>query len=119
MRLSPMYYLFTFIAYKLSVHFGQGPLWYSHDYHTCTSTWWYNIFYLNNLLESSSSCVLATWHICADLQLFILPPIFIVLLHRSPCISWYHYYSNSNGYGYNNNWNFISKMDTLICCNIC
>ena len=84
MRLSPMYYLFTFIAYKLSVHFGQGPLWYSHDYHTCTSTWWYNIFYLNNLLESSSSCVLATWHICADLQLFILSPIFIVLLHHSP-----------------------------------
>ena len=84
LRLSPMYYLFTFIAYKLSVHFGQGPLWYSQDYHTCTNTWWYNIFYLNNLLGSSNSCMLATWHICADMQLFIFSPLFIVLLYRSP-----------------------------------
>ena len=84
LRLSPMYYLFTFITYKLFVHFGQGPLWYSLDYHTCTNTWWYNIFYLNNLVLTLSSCLPATWHICADLQLFILSPIFIVLLYRSP-----------------------------------
>ena len=38
-RLSPMYYLFTFIAYKLSVHFGQGPVWYSEDYHSCENSW--------------------------------------------------------------------------------
>ena len=85
LRLSPMYYLFTFIAYKLSVHLGQGPLWYSQDYHTCTNTWWYNIFYLNNLLGCLNSCMLATWHICADMQLFIFSPIFIVLLYHSPC----------------------------------
>ena len=84
MRLSPMYYLFTFIAYKLSVHLGQGPFWFSQDYHTCASTWWYNIFYLNNISGCLNSCVLATWHICADMQLFIFSPIFIVLLYRSP-----------------------------------
>ena len=84
LRLSPMYYLFTFIAYKLSVHFGQGPLWYSHDYNSCTNTWLYNIFYLNNFVKSITSCMMATWHICADLQLFVLSPIFIVLLYYSP-----------------------------------
>ena len=82
-RLSPMYYLFTFIAYKLSVHFGQGPVWFSLDYHTCADTWWYNIFYLNNLVNPLSSCILATWHICADMQLFIFSPVFIVLLYYS------------------------------------
>ena len=84
MRLSPMYYLFTFIAYKLSVHLGQGPLWFSQDHHACTNTWWYNILYLNNLLGCSNSCMLATWHICADMQLFIFSPIFILLLYRLP-----------------------------------
>ena len=84
MRLSPMYYLFTFIAYKLSVHFGQGPLWFSQDHHACTNTWWYNILYLNNLLGCSNSCMLATWHICVDMQLFIFSPIFILLLYRLP-----------------------------------
>ena len=84
LRLSPMYYLFTFITYKLSVHLGQGPLWFSQDYHTCTNTWWYNIFYLNNLSGCLNSCMIATWHICADMQLFIFSPIFIVLLYHSP-----------------------------------
>ena len=106
MRLSPMYYLFTFIAYKLSVHFGQGPLWYSHD---CTNTWWYNILYLNNLLESNTSCMPETWHICADLQLFILSPIFIVLLYCMLTILWYHCYCNSNGNSYYNSRDFSSK----------
>ena len=82
-RLSPMYYLFTFIAYKLSVHFGQGPIWFSQDYHACPDTWWYNILYLSNTLPPLNSCMLATWHICADMQLFIFSPIFIVLLYHS------------------------------------
>ena len=82
-RLSPMYYLFTFIAYKLSVHFGQGPVWFSQDYHSCENSWWYNIFYLTNTLPLLDMCMLATWHICADMQLFIFSPIFIVLLYHS------------------------------------
>ena len=65
--LSPMYYLFTFIAYKLSVHFGQGPIWFLHDYHSCENSWWYNIFYLTNTLPLLDMCMLATWHICADM----------------------------------------------------
>ena len=82
-RLSPMYYLFTFIAYKLAVHFGQGPIWFLHDYHSCENSWWYNIFYLTNTLPLLDMCLLATWHICVDMQLFIFSPIFIVLLYHS------------------------------------
>ena len=82
-RLSPMYYLITFIAFKLSVHFGQGPVWFSQDYHACPNTWWYNILYLSNTLPPLNLCMLATWHISADIQLFIFSPIFIVLLYHS------------------------------------
>ena len=81
--LSPMYYFFTFIAYKLSVHFGQGPVWFSLDHRTCIDTWWYNIFYLTNTLPLLDTCMLVTWHICADMQLFIFSPVFIVLLYHS------------------------------------
>ena len=82
-RLSPMYYLFMFIAYKLSVHFGQGPVWFSLDYHSCTDTWWYNIFYLINTLPLLDMCMPVTWHISVDMQLFIFSPVFIVLLYHS------------------------------------
>ena len=82
-RLSPMYFIFTFIAYKLSVHFGQGPVWFSLDYHTCVDTWWYNMFYLTNTLPLLDMCMAVTWHICTDMQLFIVSPVFIVLLYHS------------------------------------
>ena len=68
-RLSPMYYLFTFISYKFSVHFGQGPMWYSLDYHTCANSWWYNIFYLNNAIPMLDMCMVATWHIIISVDM--------------------------------------------------
>ena len=34
-RLSPLFYMFTLIAYKLSARLGQGPLWFSLDASTC------------------------------------------------------------------------------------
>ena len=83
LRLSPMYYLFTFIAYKLYVHLGKGPIWFSHDYHACPKTWWYNILYLTNTLAYSDMCMPETWYISADVQLFVLSPVFIVLLYHS------------------------------------
>ena len=82
-RLSPMYYLFTFIAYKLSVHFGQGPIWHTVDYLTCKKTWWYNIFYFNNVIGMRDMCMLTTWYTSVDMQLFVISPIFIMLLYSS------------------------------------
>ena len=82
-RLSPMYYLFTFISYKLFVHIGQGPMWFSQDYHACKTTWWHNIFYLTNTLPLVDMCMPETWYICTDMQLYLVSPIFIVLLHHS------------------------------------
>ena len=82
-RLSPMYYLFTFISYKLFVHVGQGPMWFSQDYHACKTTWWHNIFYLTNTLPLIDMCMPETWYICTDMQLFLMSPIFIVLLYHS------------------------------------
>ena len=78
-----MYYLFTFISYKLFVHVGQGPMWFSQDYHACKTTWWHNIFYLTNTLPLIDMCMPETWYICTDMQLFLMSPIFIVLLYHS------------------------------------
>ena len=81
-RLSPLLYLTTFIMYKLSARVGQGPLWYSHDANACANTWWYNLLYLTNTKSAIDMCNALTWHISADMQLFIFSPIFISLLYH-------------------------------------
>ena len=82
-RLSPLFYMFTLIAYKLSARLGQGPLWFSLDASSCANSWWYNILYLTNINELLDMCIWVTWHISAEVQLFVFSPIFIILLYHS------------------------------------
>ena len=82
-RLSPLLYFYTLIAYKLSARLGQGPVWFSYNANACVNTWWYNLLYLTNIIPSiMDMCMASTWHISADMQLFIFSPIFILLLYH-------------------------------------
>ena len=86
LRLFPLLFLHTTIAYKLFPHFGQGPAWSPFDAHACKNTWWYVLLYLGNTGYMHNgmtlTCMGITWHVAADMQLFIVSPIFIVLLYR-------------------------------------
>ena len=85
-RLSPLLYLYTLIAYKLSARFGQGPAWFPFDAHVCKDNWQYVLLYLGNtgLIHSDLmwTCMGMTWHVATDMQMFIFSPIFIILLYR-------------------------------------
>ena len=84
-RLSPMLYFYTLVSYKLTKLFGQGPVWFPFDAHACMSTWKYVLLYLANTDYNQSgmmfTCMAPTWHIAAEMQLFIFSPIFIILLY--------------------------------------
>ena len=85
-RLSPLLYLYTLIAYKLSARFGQGPAWFPFDAYACKSTWQYVLLYLSNTEYvyngAMEICMDITWHVAADMQLFVFSPIFIILLYH-------------------------------------
>ena len=81
-RLSPLLYFHTLIVYKLSTILGQGPLWYSPDANACANTWWCNLLYLTNTGPVLDMCNVWTWHISADMQMFVISPIFIILLYH-------------------------------------
>ena len=85
-RLSPILYLYTLIAYKLSPHFGQGPAWFTFDVYGCKDTWQYVLLYLSNTgymyNGAREMCMGQTWHIAADMQLFVFSPIFVILLYH-------------------------------------
>ena len=81
-RLAPLLYLFTLVVLKPFVHLAQGPMWYAPDV-GCQFTWWYNLLFINNFLNLSDICVVPTWHVSAEMQLFIFSPIFILALYYS------------------------------------
>ena len=82
-RLSPLLYLYTLIAYKLSPLFGQGPAWFPFDAHVFEDNWQYILFYLGNTgSDLMWTCMGMTWHIATEMQMFIFSPIFIILLYR-------------------------------------
>ena len=64
---------------------GSGPLW--KEYFTvqldkCSKNWWSNTLFINNWWDESEMCLLHTWYLSADFQLFVFSIIFIILLHR-------------------------------------
>ncbi|XP_065917929.1 nose resistant to fluoxetine protein 6-like [Dysidea avara] len=85
-RLSVLFYFYTIISATIFVHFGQGPVWRHPDYTSCSNNWWYNVLYLTNMLELPDMCMTFSWNVCVDMQLFIISPVFILLLYKRPII---------------------------------
>ncbi|XP_046600072.1 nose resistant to fluoxetine protein 6-like [Neodiprion lecontei] len=65
----------------------NGPLWntlLNTGIQTCQENWWVNLLYLQNLVNVERSCLLHTWYLAADMQLFWISPIIVYPLHRWP-----------------------------------
>jgi len=83
-RLAPLFYLATFAHFKLLLHLSEGPLWYLPDLQACQSNWWRSVLFVNNLASLDHICLVPSWHVSAEIQMFILSPIVIVTLYYSP-----------------------------------
>lgn len=68
--------------------FGSGPMYTeltSYIYQTCESKWWKTLFALNNIAnDPSNTCLVHTWYLSAEFQLFALGIVAIVLLQSYP-----------------------------------
>ncbi|XP_070533920.1 nose resistant to fluoxetine protein 6-like [Ptychodera flava] len=88
-RLSPPYYLMLLLVTTLFLYLGNGP---AHDQRVfyvqkqCRDNWWAALLYFHNLYPWPSStdiCMGWVWYLCVDMQLFVISPFFIILLHKS------------------------------------
>ena len=86
LHLAPLFYLTTFVAFKLYVYFSQGPMWHSPDFTIRQSTWWHNIPFINNFLPSEKICLVPVWQLATEMQLYNLSPIFILTLFYLPLV---------------------------------
>lgn len=49
---------------------------------TCGRYWWSTLFYVQNYANQDALCYPHTWYLSADMQLFVISPFVIYLIHR-------------------------------------
>ncbi|CAB3404300.1 unnamed protein product [Caenorhabditis bovis] len=82
-RLYPAYiYTLTAVTLRISItHF--HPMWPPTDPAVqCPKYWWQNIFFVNSILNNQ--CMPWTWYIGTEFIYFLISPIFLLFLRKSP-----------------------------------
>ncbi|XP_015599963.1 nose resistant to fluoxetine protein 6 [Cephus cinctus] len=83
-RLTPVYMVMLGLYMTWLPKLDKGPLWYRMDLEKerCLSSWWTNLLYVNNYVNTDNLCMFQSWYLSVDTQLFILAPIVVYPLWR-------------------------------------
>ncbi|XP_012280074.1 nose resistant to fluoxetine protein 6 [Orussus abietinus] len=85
MRLTPAY-LFVILFYMtIFERLDSGPAWnyyVTRNSEACRQYWWQNLLYINNYASHNYKCMLQSWYLSADMQLFLAAPFLVYPLWR-------------------------------------
>ncbi|CAG5047468.1 unnamed protein product [Parnassius apollo] len=68
-------------------HMSDGPLWIplvEAECQHCRDKWWSQFLYINNFIEPDKKCLIQTWFLAVDMQLYVLACFLALTLGRSP-----------------------------------
>ncbi|CAB3382226.1 Hypothetical predicted protein [Cloeon dipterum] len=86
-RLTPVYMVVLGFYATVLAKIGSGPLWQRKvgvEVERCVASWWANILYINNYVNTDQLCMFQSWYITCDFHLFIISPPIIWLLWKKP-----------------------------------
>nr|XP_013190090.1 unnamed protein product [Amyelois transitella] len=84
-RVTPAYLIVILFYMTWLPKIGEGPLWEDRillEQERCMDSWWANILYINNYVNTDKICMFQSWYLSVDTQLFFIAPIFIYSLWR-------------------------------------
>uniref|UniRef100_A0A182JNH8 Acyltransferase 3 domain-containing protein n=1 Tax=Anopheles christyi TaxID=43041 RepID=A0A182JNH8_9DIPT len=87
LRLLPVYAYFLLFSVSANVRFDvnvNGFRLFTAENAICRQNWWSNVFFVNNFLWPKELCLMHTWYLAADLQLFLMAMGVLWLVHRWP-----------------------------------
>ncbi|XP_063238145.1 nose resistant to fluoxetine protein 6-like isoform X2 [Bacillus rossius redtenbacheri] len=88
-RLTPTYIVVVFFHATVFHRLGSGPLWESvvgRERDRCQANWWTNLLYINNYFNADTMCMLHSWYLSVDTQLFIVSLLVVYVISKWP--SW-------------------------------
>ena len=69
-------------------HIGTGPFYFQGTDYSCAKNWWVNLLYLNNFIDYTRQCVVWSWYLMVDMQVFLLLPFAVFLFIKEPIFGW-------------------------------
>ncbi|XP_072934077.1 O-acyltransferase like protein-like [Epargyreus clarus] len=87
-RISPSYYFVVWFAGTWWERLGAGPQWVPlvrAEAAVCRRKWWTQLLYLNNLVQADEKCLIQTWYLAADMQLYALALVLTLALRGRRC----------------------------------
>ncbi|KRT82710.1 Acyltransferase, partial [Oryctes borbonicus] len=85
LRLTPALAVVYFLHVSVFLHLGDGPLWKYVTERTrenCLNRWASFFFYYQNYLDHNNMCLLHTWYLSMDMQIYIVSPLVLLPLVR-------------------------------------
>ncbi|XP_065083216.1 nose resistant to fluoxetine protein 6-like [Ochlerotatus camptorhynchus] len=91
-RIIPAYLFILLLETSINRRFMNGPLAHhmiGHARERCRQRWWNNLLFLNNYIGTDQPCLIQTWYLAADMQLFILALGCLMVIWRWPFLKKY------------------------------
>ncbi|KAJ8922576.1 hypothetical protein NQ315_007606 [Exocentrus adspersus] len=82
-RLTPAMLMTYLVVISISIHFGSGPLWpflIANTAETCRKRWLPFFLYIQNYYNYEAMCIVPTWYLSADMQMFLVSPLVLIPL---------------------------------------
>ncbi|XP_044727164.1 uncharacterized protein LOC123290876 [Chrysoperla carnea] len=88
-RLTPSYAATIIFLVTLYRQMGSGPNWDPENSNEpCRKNWWAALLYIQNYVEGQA-CVMQSWYLQIDMQLYILSPLLLIPIAKWPKITPY------------------------------
>ncbi|XP_046383567.1 nose resistant to fluoxetine protein 6-like [Ischnura elegans] len=86
-RLTPLYMAVVGLYATLLPRISSGPMWPQRikvESDRCSNNWWTNLLYINSFVKPEDMCMLQSWYLSSDMQLFVLGAPLALLLAKRP-----------------------------------
>ncbi|GBO17722.1 hypothetical protein AVEN_26899-1, partial [Araneus ventricosus] len=81
--ITPMYFIVLGFYSTLFPYLGSGPVWPTYNTNpVCKENWMWHVLFINNFNSHMRQCLTPTWYLACEMQLYIISPIFLILLMR-------------------------------------
>ncbi|VVC88286.1 unnamed protein product [Leptidea sinapis] len=82
-RISPSNFVVVWFVATWMERLGDGPLWkplVGGEAAVCRRKWWTHLIYMNNVIYPDDKCLIQTWYLAADMQLYVVALLATLLL---------------------------------------
>ncbi|XP_075223879.1 nose resistant to fluoxetine protein 6-like [Lycorma delicatula] len=88
-RLTPSLLVITFFYATIYYKTGEGPMWNTailSEKNNCVDNWWTSLLYIGNYINSERYCMVQTWYLNCDFQLFLITTIIFYIAKNRPAL---------------------------------